>query len=475
MSKLYNMIEDALMKKGLTVPSDSFIFNADKSIPEDNLDKKEIKDDIYAKDQNIEDKDLKLKEDEEEFMNHFMKIYDDYYNNKLKQYEKDINDSEKEYEDLSANLDPNDQEAVANLKDTSKAILFLKNSYETFKNQDREVFKDWLNNLNQLNGNTMARILLYPADKLMYLYDKTKPQIIETSVEYKDTGIGNMGDITGNFGKKSNNKADKKLNVAKYDPNYTFSKEKLVKLTGDKDLEKEYMNYEYPYDISTIQQTPWRQNLDIISVQANKNKVEEVLRANDIDTDFMYGTFDFDDEHNNPIHKCTIAGVPANPDEQNPLQFVYLQEWLGEKENAIYKRDSKYIKVPVNMVRRQLVGQTPNYENNMPSNLENKGEYWPLTPQQVERVLLQCMYDYAMGRSSEPIFANDLLKIFRSTPDAKIIKDALAAFVPGRKILRNTQRGTITYYVFIPYVQSNNRLDTGGNPELRTFNKLAGQ
>ena len=127
------------------------------------------------------------------------------------------------------------------------------------------------------------------------------------------------------------------------------------------------------------------------------------------------------------------------------------------------------------MVKKQLVNQTPIFLNGMPSTINNKGKYIRLTDSQVEKVLLQCMYDYYKGRREDLVFSEDLIKIFRNDPGAGIILEALKKFVNGIDVMRNTNHGQIGYYVLVPYVNSNGKLNNASNTELRRYNRMTGQ
>lgn len=430
MSKLYSMIEDALTKKGLSIPSDSFVFSKDVTPENEVLDKTDTKDDIYTEADNKEDDGLNSKKDSSEFYDHFLPAFQAYIDKK----QSDLDFTKKEKEDLESKLEelkkvenPSQEqiekakELKSEISDISSEIGIAETKLEELNTAGKEGFKHWLDWLASNDKQSVQGILLKKPEEVVNIYN---------SLENKN----NVTDV---------------LMAADY--TYKPSTREL------KDIK---------FGIG------WKNNPGIISVKANKDAVADRLAKYDINPDFMYGAFEFDDGFNNPLHMCTIAGV-----EKDGNNFVYLTEWTPRNgnENGIYKSSNKYIQVPVSIVREQTSLQAPRYLTGMPSNLENKGEYFPLSDAQVEKVLLQCMYDYVLRRRTDPIFALDLIKTFRNNPEAKVIKQALELFEPGHKIMANTKQGVFTYYIFVPYVGAHNNFEIGSNPELKRFNKLARQ
>lgn len=438
MSKLYSMIEDALTKKGLSIPSDSFVFSKDVKPENEVLNKTSTKDDIYTEADDKESDGLNTQKDSSEFYDHFLPAFNAVIDKKKtdleaiiksdKEYKKEL---EAEFKELKKIKNPSDKqkekikEVKQGISDMSTSITDSENNLKVLndKNKIDGDFKDWLDWLADNNISGIQAIILRKPEEVVDLYFS-----LDSKKDIKEI-IKKLGDTYS------------------YQP-------KTSELKG------------VEFGIN------WKNNPDIISVKANKNDVESRLVSYQIDPDFMYGAFKFDDGFKNPLHLCTIAGV-----EKDGNNFVYLAEWTPRQgnENGVYKASNTYIKAPVSMVRDQLITQEPEYLTGMPSNLENKGEYWPLTDAQIEKVLLQCMYDYVLRRRTDPIFALDLIKTYRENPKAKVIKDALELFDPGHKIMGNTIRGIFTYYIFIPYVGATNNFEIGSNPELKRFNQLARQ
>jgi len=491
MSKLYSMIEDALTKKGLAIPSDAFTFKEDNIPDEENLTNTiDMIDGIFSKDElkvlddpiprdfpKEEHKDLNdtgalsgkalefydtVLQDESFLKDIAQALYPKYLNeedtkSRIKNLEyqlKKEKDLQKELDDLAkiVNDEPSllnnipselknaefdklsDKDKIKKVKEyyqekenlTKEKIESIKSIITTNKNAQRNAFKllqkkfiMWYCELVPMYGSKLASyVLSLPLSELVDLYYKN-PNGIEQFV------------------------------ISKY------GADKI-----------------YDYKLSDIH-TISSKDPSIVSIQANADFVRNVLANNNIDKGFVNGAFKFDDEQGHVPGYYTIAGVPV--DSKDHLDFVCLSKWNGEADNAIHKASNTYLCVPTNMVKKQLLNQTPIFLNGMPSTINNKGKYVQLTDEQVEKVLLQCMYDYYQGRRSDLVFSEDLIKVFRNNPGAGIILEALKKFVDGIEIMRNTNHGKITYYVLVPYINSNGKLDNGGNTELRRYNRMTGQ
>lgn len=390
MSKLYSMIEDALTKKGLNLPSDAFTFTEDNTL-EDELKKYQQslsqKDDVYKK-EDPKDTDLKANAEEPKI------------------------DSQPQEDELD------------------KAFM------PAFKSEDpkeRKDFSNWLHTLQ--NG-------LEKNQAFMYILNQ-KPEV---TVDIFQKAEGST------------------------DP------EDLYRAIDNKKLKADFWRAWHPYRASDIEKVSGRLNHkgdknkeheDIISTRANVKKVREILARIGIDEDFILGGFFLDifSDINNEKSFFTIGGVPA--DEALQDKYIYLTPWHSEanKEEDYYTKSNSYIKVPVNMLRQALIDQEPQYRAGMDKAIVNKGKYYPLTDDQIRKVLVSELVAYKAGvwhgnpkasKLENSIFNENLLKIYEENPGSALIKLALKAFEPRVTVMKNTKNNTITYYIFIPYVTAEN-------------------
>lgn len=459
MSKLYSMIEDALAKKGLHIPSDSFTFNEDNAPTEEKLDKSEPKDDFEQLEMpHLLDKSLKPFNSENK--TELDDILSDKELNELKSYitEKDINNSEvrKFYNQLASIYGENFFKEIA-----ADLYKFWSNS---------EAVHDEVKKIQNLIQNGKD-------DESKEKVEKLKRDLIDNFIasqsNFLNWYLGIMQDpVLNNYRSKS---IDYLLNnFATVNTGGTVSfQDNIISNYYSSDLYKPTHGFD---EIEVLSLNNVKDDPNVISIYANVEKVKSVLRNNAIPTDYIYAAFPFVDMPGHEPWKVKIMGVPAKKEEQYPLDYVYLERWKSQgNDNTIHKKSSTIYKVPTDLLRQQLPDITPDRVRGTPVTVRNEGEFIQLTDEQIEHVLLQQMYDYKVGRNDNDMFADDLIKTFREHPSANIIRKALQYFEPDVKVRRGTKDKMTVYYINIPYEGSDKRLDTGVNPDLRRFNKLVGK